>query len=75
MISAVVTTKGRIVIPFQIRRKFKIKRGTRFSIEEKGGRIILQPLTEDSFEKMVGILNIKGKGVRALLEERAKEKE
>ncbi|HLF19060.1 MAG TPA: AbrB/MazE/SpoVT family DNA-binding domain-containing protein [Candidatus Omnitrophota bacterium] len=75
MVTTTVTTKGQIVIPSRIRRKLKIKRGTRLSIEEKGDQIILQPLTEDYFEKMAGILNTKGKGVKALLEERAKEKE
>lgn len=75
MTTAVATTKGQIVIPSKIRRRHNIKRGTKLSITEKGDRIILQPLTENYFEKMAGILNTKGKLTKALLEERAKERE
>ena len=75
MTTTIVTTKGQIVIPSKIRRHFNIKKGTRLCIVEKGDQLILQPLTEDYFKKMAGIAGAKGKGVSALLEERAKEKE
>ena len=75
MTTTVMTTKGQIIIPSRIRQKYKIKKGTRFSIEEKGDKLILQPLTEDYFEKMAGIIKDKGISTKALLEERAKEKE
>ncbi len=58
-----------------MRRRLNIKTGTKLCIVEKGGQIILQPLTEDYFKKMAGIAGVKGKGVSALLEERAKDKE
>ena len=75
MTTTVVTTKGQIVIPSKIRRRFNIKQGTKLCIVEKGGQIVLQPLTADYFEKMAGILPTKGKLTKAILEERAKEKE
>ncbi len=75
MTMAIVTTKGQIVIPSRIRRKLNIKKGTRLCIEEKGDQLILQPLTVDYYEKMAGVLKTKGKGTRAILEERAREKE
>lgn len=75
MTTTVVTTKGQIVIPSKIRRRFNIKQGTKLYIVEKGGQIVLQPLTADYFEKMAGILTTKGKLTKAILEERAKEKE
>lgn len=75
MTTTVVTTKGQIVIPSKIRRRFNIKRGTKFCVLEKGSQIVLQPLTEEYFERMAGILNTKGKLSKALLEERTKEKE
>lgn len=75
MTTTVVTTKGQIVIPSKIRQRLHIKRGTKLCVVEKGDHIILQPLTEDYFEKMAGILHTKGKLTRAILEERAKEKE
>lgn len=75
MTTTIVTTKGQIVIPSKIRRRFNIKKGTKLCIVEKGEQIVLQPLTGDYFEKMAGVLNTKGKLTKALLEERAKERE
>jgi AbrB family looped-hinge helix DNA binding protein len=74
MITTVVTTKGQIIIPSRIRHKLNIRKGTRLSIEEKGDKLVLQPLTVDYFEKMAGILKSKGIGSKTILEERAKEK-
>lgn len=75
MTTTVVTTKGQIVIPSKIRQSLHIKKGTKLCIAEKSGQIILQPLTDEYFEKMAGILPTKGKLTKAILEERAKEKE
>ena len=75
MITAIVTTKGQIVIPSKIRRHLNIKKGTRLSIIEKSDEIVLKPLTREYFEQMAGILGTKGKLGKALLEERAREKE
>ena len=75
MNTAIVTTKGQIVIPSKIRRRHNIKSGTKLCILEKGDQILLQPLTDEYFEKMAGILNTKGKLTKALLEERARDKE
>ncbi len=75
MTTTIVTTKGQIVIPSKIRRRLNIKKGTRLCIEQKGDQLILQPLTDEYFKKIAGIAATKGKGVSALLEERAKEKE
>ena len=75
MNTAIVTTKGQIVIPSKIRRRHNIKSGTKLCILEKGDQILLQPLTDEYFEKMAGILNTKGKLTKTLLEERARDKE
>lgn len=75
MTTAVVTTKGQIVIPSKIRRKLNIKKGTKLYIEEKGDEVILKPVTPAYFEKIAGVLQTKGKLSKALLEERAKDKE
>ncbi len=75
MITTVVSTKGQIVIPSEIRRHLNIKTGTRFYVMQKGNQIILQPLTSEYFEKTAGILNTKGKLSRSILEERTKDKE
>ena len=75
METSVVTLKGQIVIPKKIRNMFHIKKGTQVCFETHHGEIILKPLTPDYFEKMAGILGTGGKLTKALLEERAKERE
>ena len=41
MESSIVTTKGQVVIPAKIRRKYGIKIGTKIQFEEKNGEIII----------------------------------
>lgn len=75
MNTAIVTTKGQIVIPSRIRRKLNIKKGTKLYIEEKGDELCLRPITSDYFKKMAGVLATKGKLTKALVEERARDRE
>ena len=75
MTTAIVTTKGQIVIPSKIRNRYHIHRGTKLCILERGDQIVLQPLTRDYFEKMAGVLNTKGKLTQALLEDRKGSRE
>jgi AbrB family looped-hinge helix DNA binding protein len=75
MTTTIVTTKGQIVIPSKIRQRLKIKRGTKLYIEERGNELILKPVTPEYFERIAGVLPTKGKLSKALLEERAKDKE
>ena len=75
MEASVVTLKGQVVIPKRIRSMFHIKRGTQVRFEPRNGEIVLKPLTPEYFEKMAGILGSGGKVTKALLEERAKDRE
>ena len=75
MTTTIVTTKGQIVIPSEIRRKLNIKKGTKLYVEERGDEIVLKPITPEYFKKIAGILQTKGKLSKALLDERAKDKE
>lgn len=68
---AVVTTRGRLVIPSSMRRRHGIKRGTRISFVEEGNKIILTPLTPAYFQRSAGILGTGGRVLKALLEEHA----
>jgi AbrB family looped-hinge helix DNA binding protein len=68
------TTKGQIVIPAELRRKYGIKAGTKISVTDTGEAIVLKPINEESLKRLQGVL--KGKGVlKALLEERRKDAE
>ena len=75
MEASVVTLKGQVVIPKRIRSMFHIKRGTQVRFEPRNGEIVLKPLTPEYFEKMAGILGTGGKATKALLAERAKDRE
>ena len=55
--SAIFTSKGQLVIPAELRRKHKIQAGTKVRIlEDQFGRIVLQPLTEDYVDRVMGLL-------------------
>jgi AbrB family looped-hinge helix DNA binding protein len=54
---ATFTSKGQLVIPAELRRKHKIQAGTKVRIlEDQFGRIVLQPLTEDYVDRVMGLL-------------------
>ena len=69
-----VTIKGQMVIPAKLRRRFGIKKGTQVFIYEKNGEIVIKPITDEYIESMVGMTGTKGKLLKALKEEKAKER-
>jgi len=75
MTTTVVTSKGQVVIPSKIRKKLNIKQGTRLFVEEHGNALILKPVNRDYFDQFAGILSTGGRLTKALLEERARERE
>ncbi len=72
---SVVTTKGQVVIPAKIRRKYGIKIGTKIQFEEENGEIIMLPLTEETIDKNIGFLGTKGELLRKLMAEKKVERE
>lgn len=56
-----INSKGQILIPAKIHRKFKISAGTKINIEEKDDELILKPITSEYLDKIAGILKTKGK--------------
>jgi AbrB family looped-hinge helix DNA binding protein len=68
------TVKGQIVIPATLRRKYGIKNGTKIIITDVGDAIVLKPVTEQYLKNLQGSLKGKG-GLKALLDERRKDKE
>lgn len=75
MESSIVTTKGQIVIPSKIRKRYNIKDGTRVHFYEEKGEIKLVPVTSEMIKKNFGILGTKGKMLKALAAEKRKERE
>ncbi len=78
MNTAYVTSKGQLVVPARIRRRFGIKPGTRINFVEEGERIIFQPVTREYIDSFCGIFKQppgEKSVVQELLEERRAEKE
>jgi AbrB family looped-hinge helix DNA binding protein len=75
MDKAVVTVKGQVVIPSRLRRRFGIKKGTQVFLYEREGEIVLKPITDEYIRSMAGMTGTKGRLLKALMEEKAKERE
>ncbi len=68
------TVKGQVLIPVALRRKYGIKKGTRISITEEKGRIVLEPITPDSIRSLMG--SLKGTGaLEELMADRRRERD
>ncbi len=71
-----ITSKGQVVIPATVRRRFGIKAGTRFAVEtdEATRRIILTPITREYVDSQRG--RLRGKGLlKALAAEKKQERD
>ena len=75
MESANVTSKGQLVIPAKLRRRYGIKAGTKVRFIERGGEIVFQPVTSTYIRSLCGLLKSETSVTRELLEERARDKE
>ena len=53
---ATVKAKGQVVIPVDIRRRFRIDTGTRVAFLEEEGRLVVQPVTDEFIDAMKGVL-------------------
>ncbi len=57
VLSATFTSKGQLVVPAELRRKHGIEAGTKIRfLEDQFGRIVLQPITEDYIDHVMGCL-------------------
>lgn len=74
MTTTVITSKGQIVIPAKIRKQLNIKKGTRLRIAEEEGKIIIQPVNADYFERLAGFAGTGKDLVGELLRFRAEER-
>ena len=72
--TSVVTTKGQLVIPARLRRRFGIKKGTIIAFAEDDGRIIVQPVTREFIRGLRGSLQGEPSALDVLLGERKRER-
>lgn len=75
MDTSVVTTKGQIVVPSKIRQRFNIKKGTKIAFIEQNGKLIIQPLNQNYFNALAGILGTDGDMLKSLSEDKKRERD
>ena len=68
-----VTAKGQITIPAIIRRKRRLRKGSKIILFERGREIILLPYDKTYFRNLIGISETKGKAMKSLIESKKKE--
>jgi AbrB family looped-hinge helix DNA binding protein len=52
----VVSSKGQVVIPAELREKFNLDKGTRAIWSEEKGRLVLTPITQQRLREIRGFL-------------------
>ena len=75
METATVTSKGQLVVPAQIRRRYGIKPGTKICFIEHDHEIIFQPVTNEYIRSVHGMLQSETSVTQELLHERAKDRD
>lgn len=75
MDTAHVTSKGQLVVPSRLRRKYGIKPGTKICFIERDNEILFQPVTREYVRSVCGMLKSETSVTQELLRERARDKE
>ena len=75
MEQAIVTVKGQIVIPVALRKKYKIGAGTIIHFQEEQDGVKMIPTTPETIDNNVGFLGTQGKLLKALMDEKKRERE
>lgn len=75
MYKAVVSAKDQIVIASALRKKFGVKKRTQVCLYERDGEIAIKPITDKHIQSVAGMARTKGRLLKALMEEKAKERE
>ncbi len=70
-----MTTRGRIVIPSNIRKRYGLKPGIKVHFIDRGNEILLLPVTKAYIRSVRGILKSKTSMTRKLLKERALDRD
>ena len=74
MTTATISSKGWIVIPSELRRKYNLRSGSRIVLVDYGGVLALVPAFSDPLEQAAGLLKDGPSLTEALLVERAQER-
>ncbi len=75
MEESTMTSKGQIVVPARLRRRYGLKPGTRVYFIERDREIVFQPVTKEYLKSVHGMLTSETSATKELLKERAKDRE
>jgi AbrB family looped-hinge helix DNA binding protein len=70
----VISSKGQVVIPAEIREQLGLKKGTAATWTEEQGRLVLTPITERLLDEIQGFLK-PSPGEPSMFEESFRERE
>ncbi|MRR11561.1 AbrB/MazE/SpoVT family DNA-binding domain-containing protein [bacterium] len=71
-----VSSKGQIVLPVELRRKYGLDAGSRLSVVDLAGALYLVPVSKDPLTELAGMLKgVAGFSSEAFLEERRDERD
>lgn len=73
---ATMSSKGQLVIPAELRKKYRLKAGSKVAIDDRDGEIRVKPNPYDALLALRGILSHAGEDIEAwLIEDKRKERE
>ncbi len=72
--TAYVTSKGQLVVPATLRKKYGIKPGTKICFIERGGEIVFRPITPAYIRGVCGMFKTDESMTEALLRDRAEDR-
>ncbi|MCY7410409.1 MAG: AbrB/MazE/SpoVT family DNA-binding domain-containing protein [Chitinophagales bacterium] len=72
---ATLNTKGQIVIPGKLRKKYGLLAGHKVALIEENDRLVLKALNKSHYESLIGTLKGKDSLTAALLKEKKLEKQ
>jgi AbrB family looped-hinge helix DNA binding protein len=75
MEEATITSRGQIVVPARLRRRYGLKPGMKIYFIERNDEILFQPLSRETIRSVHGMLSSKTSVTKELLKERAKDGE
>ena len=55
--TAVISSKGQIVIPANLRKRYRLREGTTIVFQEERGRLVLEPNNFEAIYALQGSLN------------------
>ena len=70
----VISSRGQVVIPAELRQQLGLEKGTRATWSEERGRLVLTPMTEKRLDEIMGFLK-PAPGEPSMFEESFAERE